>query len=358
MRKASLRKRQSEERSTQIFNQADEDRQARIFDDDPIKQYIRRYGWLDIVKAYQSHMQELGVIRPLKLLTLPGKNASDIGLFYKEGVVIVDENQKLNVAICDKQNANSVQSRLARLGSFLAVSNKDLVMTLRRDNLFLNHFPFDVINLDFCNQLFDINNTDNLEILQRIFWNQRGQAFLLLLTSRSNPRLNIDQASTIISDNMSLESFRHAFIRRYGDEDIDRCTRDTVAFTQIIFPKIVARYARESGYRMIEKFVAHYERRNGNYHMICHSFEFQPLDRYRESLSFSPNNNRPRRHSFDQVIYELPVQLRRQAEDEYEDFVTRVLERDSYDVCNAISLDNSLKVRLELEASQLARWWD
>ena len=358
MSKGEYRKAESKSRQDEIYRKADVDRQASVFDDDPLKQYIRRYGWLEIVREYHARMIQRDVNRGLKILTLPGRNASDVGLFFREGIAYANESQVLNVAICDEANALGVQANLVKLGRFLAVSNKELLRTLEKDTQFISQFPFDVINLDFCNQLFDFNNARNLMTLQKIFWLQKGQAFLLLLTSRSDPHLNIPEAESIISDNMSLESFRQAYIDRFGSDNVDLCMRDYVTLTQILFPKVVARLARDNGYRISEKFVAHYPRRNGGYHMVCHSFELTPLGRNKENLWYSPNNNRLRRNEIDALIYELPAPVRRQSEQEYENFVTNVLLRESNDIDRAVNEDANLQRTLTEEARQLYHWWE
>jgi hypothetical protein len=355
------RKEGSRSRLEEIYRKAEADRQATVFDKDPLKQYIRRYGWLNIVKDYQANMRQQGVERSLKILTLPGENATDIGLFFREGIVFTNEDRIFNVAICDVKFALSVQANVAGLGSLLAISDKELSQTLERDNHFINLFPFDVVNLDFCDQLFALSNDTNLLALQKIFHLQSGQAFLLLLTNRCNSlddQGQREQAESIMSANMSIDNFKHAYVREFGGENIDLCMSDYVKLTQMIYPKVIARLARDYGFQVTERFAAHYSRRDGDYHMVCHSFEMSPLDRSSESLRFSPNPRRTKSAVIGRLVFELPEYLRRRSNQEYEQFVTQVVERETVNIDEIINSNRCLRTTLEAEAVSLENWWD
>lgn len=360
MGKGADRKLGTRERQKDLIQKGEANRQAAIYESDPLKQYIRRFGWIDVIKDYQSRMHQDQVDRGLKILTLPGKNATDIGLFFKEGIVYV-ENQILNVAICDIENAAIVQANLAALGSLLAISNKNLSKTLKEDKQFINLFPFDVINLDFCDHLFGLSDDDNLTALEAIFHLQRGQGFLLLLTNRCNSQQNEQQrlqAESIMTANLTIDSFRQAYARRYGGEGLDLCMGNQVALTQTIYPKVVARLARDFGYQVNEKFAAHYSRDGGAYHMVCHSLELLPLDRLNENLKYSPNMKRTNSVVIDRVVYEPSDNVRKHSSQEYERFVSQIVERETQDIDQIINTNRNLNDDLQSEVSSLSDWWE
>src|ERR1044071_4408986 len=83
---------------------------------DAAKQYVRHEGWLKVIRDYRRRRLLDGVNTPLKFLTLPGPNASDIGFFWKGGVLQQNQDGKLNVAICDKDFADEVANNLGCLG--------------------------------------------------------------------------------------------------------------------------------------------------------------------------------------------------------------------------------------------------
>ena len=57
--------------------EAEAERDSLLWDRDPQKQYIRRYGWLEVIQDYIKQRYQAGVKKPIKYLTLPGPNASD-----------------------------------------------------------------------------------------------------------------------------------------------------------------------------------------------------------------------------------------------------------------------------------------
>src|SRR5205807_3052252 len=127
------------------------------WDLDPVKQYVRRNGWLNIIREYTARQHREGVNRLLKFLTLPGPNASDVGLLWRERILQQNDKGQLNVAICDKENAARVATNLGSLGGPLAYSNRLLHEELRDSNgVFNEHFPFDVVNLDMCQCLIPV----------------------------------------------------------------------------------------------------------------------------------------------------------------------------------------------------------
>src|SRR5437868_2901443 len=124
MTKREQRIRESIVEAQQLREQAEAQAIVTRWDLDPIKQYIRRRGWLQIIRGYVRRRHQAGINRPLKYLILPGPNASDIGFFWRERMLQQREDGKLNVAICDRDFAERVEVILAELGGPLASSNR------------------------------------------------------------------------------------------------------------------------------------------------------------------------------------------------------------------------------------------
>ena len=110
-----------------IRQEARAKREAQLWDSDPQKQYIRRYGWLEIIQDYQTRRRNSGIEKPLKYLTLPGPNSSDIGMLWKAGLVEKTDDGTFHVAICDKDFAEYVENYLDdNVGRLLAYGDRHL----------------------------------------------------------------------------------------------------------------------------------------------------------------------------------------------------------------------------------------
>ena len=339
----------------QVKTQADNE----IWDNDPVKHYVRRFGWLEIIQEYRTRRSGHGVNTPLKFLTLPSKNATDIGLLYANGLVAKNNDGKLNVAICDDTYAEMVVSNLSKVGSLLAYSKKRLHLALRDDESIINQFPFDIINMDLCNPLIPEKTMENQEALKWIFKYQRGQSFLLLLTTRvDNSISNSRHLLGVLNHNLAdVPSFREAYLRRYGNLDTRSCSNDAVNFIQIVYPKIIARYGRYYGYRTIEHFTANY-RRNRFYSMACHSFEFEPLARRDAQKRYEPRIDKILRDETEERVYgEFSPAHQTEALSAYVRFIESLPERNSEAVNQRLDNDNKLRRHLERESTGLNEWW-
>jgi hypothetical protein len=330
-----------------------------VWDREPLKQYVRRFGWLEIIQNYQRHRNEAGMAEPLKILTLPGENATDIGLLWSEGVITRDDQGKLNVAICDDSAAEKVVSNLSKLGSLLAVSGKPLIEALQNEETLIEQFPFDVINLDLTTHLIPEKRHVNERAIDRIFRLQRGQSFLLLLTTRSDindpTRENLLQ---VLNHNLEAEPrFHEAYRNRYGGINPQLCLNNLVEFVQIIYPKILARYSRYYGYKVAEHFVADY-RGNRAYTMVCHSLEFEPLARKEAKKKYEPRIDRVLENEITTKVYgEFSTAHQRMALDAYVDFIEYLPTRRSRPIDQILHRDPALNTRMTEEANRLMNWW-
>jgi hypothetical protein len=360
-----------EQRLTQFRQEAENLRQqaeAKVtlykWDLDPVKQYVRRDGWLKIIKAYIKQRHKDGVDGPIKYLTLPGPNASDIGYLSKNRVLGRSEDGKLNVAICDKDHAETVTNNLLALGGLLAASGKSLISELESTNGILQeHFPFDVINLDFCDCLIPSRANRGLDTVEWIFKLQRGQSFLLLLTTKPDEAAK-DRLLKVIRENLRNEKeFSKAYQETYGNSDIKSCLSDYVRFTQIVFPKAMASFARDFGYSTREHFAARYtrigEKLDTHYDMVCHSFEFTALGRNNPSLKYTPRSSDIERNAADaKIVNKLGSRTQAQAAKSYGAFVKSLPKRDSKNVLEILKANSSLEAKLDKEARSLLMWWE
>ena len=204
MSKAEQRRQDFDKEEVELRERAKRKVEQQIWDNCPIKQFVRRYVWLEIVKSYLERRRQAGIEQPWSYLTLPGANASDIGVLYAENLFVCDENGKLPVAICDIENGDKVFDNLQSLGGILTYSMEHLHVALQDTvgkNSLYHFFPFDVINLDFCESLLPLTKNTGLEVLRNIFNYQRGQSFLLLLTTKPDPSA-VDRYKDLVTSNL------------------------------------------------------------------------------------------------------------------------------------------------------------
>lgn len=298
--------------------------------------------------------------QPLKYLTLPGANATDIGLLWQAGILEKTLDGKLNVAICDQESADTVVANLNKLGGLLTYSNRRLNEELRDSKGSLRKFfPFDIINLDTCSPVIPANATVDLQMLQDVFRLQLGQSFLLLLTTKPDPAAGT-RMDGIISNNLEEEeSFRDAYQTRYGTADLSSCKSDFTTFTQMAVAKYVAKHGRNCGYLIREHFVARYPRKNAAYEMICHSFELEFLGRKEDYKKYEPYFRRVATNPVDDLFFnELSSKVKTQAISEYSTFVGQLPQRPILNIDLELNLNPTLSDKLQQEAEALIGWWE
>lgn len=339
--------------------EAEAERDSLLWDRDPQKQYIRRYGWLELIQDYVKRRRQAGVEKPIKYLTLPGPNASDIGLLWKAGILATTEPGTISAAICDRKYAALVVTRLNKIGRLLAVGSRYLRQELVDGGELRDNFPFDVINLDLCNPFILETKRDDFSTLNWIFRLQRGQSFLLLLTTKpeSNPPSKL---VTLLQHNISeVPEFQQAYMKRFGSDELPLCLADSTFFAQLAFPKAIARLARFFGYGVTEHFAANYVRGSNHesYEMISHSFELVPLGR-NDKLKYDPYFSRVPRNAAEEKLFNLlSPQHEQLANEAYQRFITTLLKRSSRNVTTILNENSQLKNELQNEADSLIQWW-
>ena len=343
-----------------LREQAERQVAASVWDRDPIKQYVRRFGWLQVTQGFVERQREAGVERPLKYLSIPGPNASDIGLLWQAGLLAREDDGFPYVAICDRTSAEQV---VANLGRLLGYSNRWLHEAVRGPRSQLaSLFPFDVINMDISHPVISgsarrTHALRNIEAIRWMFQLQCGQGFLLLLTTLPDSEAQGRLERVLLNNLDNEEGFRAAYARRYGSLCAGPCIEDHTAFTQLVVPKVIAGIARDLGYASREHFAARYGRQGADgtrYEVICHSFEFIPLGRS------GANRYTPRFREVPQDVMsdELSNRVRIQSIRAYEDLLPTLVQREAQDVQEALNENSNLEAELRHEAESLIRWWE
>ncbi len=340
-----------------IRAEAEQRKQIATWNREPLKHYVRREGWGTVIEVFLHKLRACGITRPWKYLTFPGPDALDIGFFYQKRLLDVTPNGRLSVAICDQENADKVALRLEKFGGVLASSQQWLhVALMNAGDALVREFPFDVINMDLCNSLI-LQNRNNLRALDQVFALQRGQGFLLLLTSRPEPNQR-DEHLGILADNLQNEpEFQDMYTAKYGTNEPEACLDDYTTFTQIVFSKIIAKYGREFGYKVCEHFTARYRKPDG-FDMITHSFELDPIVGKRQcSTKYEPRFPEPHRDRIEQMIRgELPKRVREEADGEYTEFICCLPDREVLNINEFLADKPALVDDLTRDAASLETW--
>lgn len=366
--KQAARKQRLKQEAIALRLQAKQDRLSERIDGDPLKQYVRRFGWLVVVRNYVNLRRTHDVTSPIKYLTLPGRNATDIGLLYRSGLLKRDSDGFPNVAICDRDPAVADEVAV-NLGRLLCVSPTHLQQALEEStSKLLGSFPFDVINLDLQEPLITGAQTQSKAIrpiekmIKKIFELQRGKGFLLLLTAIADPSARRWLIKVLRNNLRNQDKLMATYRKRYGDADPGTCITDDVAFTQLVVPKLIGRLARDSGCMCYEHFVGWYERRKTNteeteetYSLICHSFEIEPLGHREPAKNYEPRISDT---NWDILREELSARIQTAAADAYEDFTSSLIEHEPINIVKELSADLLLQQNLKKEAEDLTNWWE
>lgn len=355
MTKKEERRRSFEERYQRLYDQSERQVAGAVWDRNPIKQYVRRFGWLEVIQDYAERRQAAGITRPLEYLTIPGPNASDVGFLWKAGLIEKTNDGFCNLVICDKENADKA---LTILGTVRGVSRRLFDSAMRHE--LPACFPFDVINLDFCNCVITGSTRRDQALrtligIRRVFFYQRGQGFLLLLTTSTDDRSAHTYLEEALSSNFCEDDFRDVYLSRYGTLDSSPFQDDYRAFVGLVLPKAIGKMAKSRGYRIVEHFAAKYDSVRGGHHMICHSFELEPL-RAREAAK--KYETQFKNAMWDELNTELSVRVENIANDAYVDFIPGLVQRDLLDIPDILRSEPELEAGLEAEAESLIEWWN
>jgi hypothetical protein len=223
------------------------------------------------------------------------------------------------------------------------------------------HFPFDVINLDLCNALITgTRKYGNLDALQWMLRFQRGQRFLLLLTTRANERFDDDLVKLLLHKYEREANFKVAYdaIREQTKQDP---LKDSTLFSRIVFPILIAKYAIRFGYQVIEHFAAYYSRPMGNerhYDMLAHTFELIPLKRTGERETFWPCFEKvPENEHQEQTRILLSQEEKDKGIREYYNLVNSLPTKRFINVDQLLNENPALLATMQREEEALSGWW-
>ena len=263
------------------------------FETDPLKHYVRRYGWLTAVKKQKNAIRNRSKKIPLRYFTFCAADAIDVFMLEKEGILKrAQETGRLKgVYFCEKDD-NEFGDIADLIGSpeqgFLGEFEKIVLFeedqdtkgrTLEDEDFYTsevrkklrykdahhrlrNAFPFDIINLDVCGVMFPPRKGIIAPLLQSIIqileWqtrlnfsvNQRQcKRFTLFLTSHidkedTNQEV-VKQLENLVNDNISaFRDFQSAFFNQYRHNQADRLAREKFAeFFCVALPKFIIRRA-------------------------------------------------------------------------------------------------------------------
>ncbi len=174
-----------------------------------------------------------------------------------------------------------------------------------------------------------------------------------MLTASADDESARGTLERVLVNNLDKEdTFREVYLTRYGGLDPKPYLEDYRALVQLVVPKLIARIARDCGYRVLEHFVAKYDR--PQHKMICHSLEFEFLGRRKAAKKYEPYF---KEIPLDEVSEELPSQVQKQAIDAYVDFIPTLVQRNPEYVEVLLRDTTGLEAKLAEEAELLIGWW-
>lgn len=224
---------------------------------DPQKHYARVYGWVAVARNRLGQLDPQQRKFGLRYLTLCGKDAIDIFLFKKEGLIRDDERGFPSVYYIENYYPSFAEVRpLLGRTSGKRVSFEDLVNQGWFERL-VREQPFDVINLDFSGNCFPIEDppfSRTLRSLCYIIELQRGNSFDLFVTFKALRSVENSDAIQELAVNMTENFSRdqeveNAFNRRFQNRSPSELSNvDYGLFLLATFPKIVFGFSTNNGF--------------------------------------------------------------------------------------------------------------
>lgn len=266
------------------------------FETDPLKHYVRRHGWLAAAKRQKWTIRKRSKKIPLRYFTFCASKAIDVFMLEREGILKRSgETGRLEgVYFCEENDEDF--GRIADLignpengflGTFEDIvlfeddkdtDGKELKDELESGDVYSDEvreklgrkdthyrlrkaFPFDIINLDVCGNIFPPKEgiiTPLLDsILQILKWQTESKfpinkneckQFTLFLTSRiSQNRINanvIQQLAKLVIGNMGNLKFHQAFMEQHKHDQVQKLLSENFAeFLSLALPKFIIQKA-------------------------------------------------------------------------------------------------------------------
>ena len=309
------------------------------FETDPLKHYVRKYGWLAAARQQKQAIRNRSNKIPLRYFTFCAAEAIDVCMLEREGILgrSRDTGRLEGVYFCES-NDESFGIIADLIGSpqqgFQGQFEKIVLFeddqetegrTLTDDDFYpqeirrklrykdAHHrlreaFPFDIINLDVCGVLFpprEVTMTRLLKsIIQILEWQTRSKfpinnleckRFTLFLTSHIDPdntnQQAIEQLENRVNDNMKTSSdFRSAFIEKYGHNQVEKLMNENFPeFFCVALPKFII---HETLFRLGWKVTCgptylynrDYRRENKQYQIMHTVWVYERIQGFQENL--------------------------------------------------------------------------
>ena len=261
------------------------------FERDPLKHYVRRYGWLRAIKQQKHAIRRRSKRIPLRYFTFCAEEAIDVFMLVHEGIIERSEQtgRLEGVYFCEQDDSKFgiIADLIGSPAQGFPGPFEKIVLfeddeetegrTLEDDQPYTSNelhkklrykdahcrlrkaFPFDIINLDVCGgPMFSSGQTVITPLLRSIAqileWqtesrfpinNRECNQFTLFLTSQIRPsRTNqnaIEQLKNRVAENINTNvGFRSAFFNEYGHNEADKLVRENFAeFFCLALPKFM-----------------------------------------------------------------------------------------------------------------------
>jgi len=267
----------------------------------PKKHYVRKEGWLTIARnrkeVVSSRVETQGYIR---YFSLCGKEAIDVLLFEREGIIRANARGYPDVCYCDFVEDNPLE--FAKLKETLGKTKgfnmrfEELVYDGSFQKLVQNE-PFDVVNLDFCGSCFpkhDAPDSKTLRAIECVLKLQSAVSFNLFITFRAQRSSEnsgaIKELRDVMEKNLSqFSDFKSVYEEKIGFPLNILCENDYPSFLLHTFPKILLGFGNNYnlGGECIRRF--YYKRKEGEYKIVKFIFSFEPR---RENNRFSDRSRK------------------------------------------------------------------
>ena len=266
------------------------------FETDPLKHYVRKYGWLPAAKEQTRTIKNRSKRIPLRYFTFCAAGAMDVFMLEREGILKRSEEMGRleGVYFCEENDENFgiIADLIGKpengfLGTFEDIvlfeddeetDGKELKDELESSDAYSDEvreklgykdthyrlreaFPFDIINLDVCGAMFPPKEGIMAPLLESIIqileWqtkskfpinDQECKQFTLFLTSHiSQNQINntaIQQLTDLVIGNMRNLDFQEAFIKRYKHDQVQKLiSQDFADFFCLALPKFIIQRA-------------------------------------------------------------------------------------------------------------------
>ncbi len=264
---------------------------------DPIKQYVRRRGW---VPAARSRLEKTDPRKEhLKYFTLCGKLAIDVLWFYaSESLLFKDGKGYPEVVFCEHfpDEYEKINRRLGRTSGIIA-SFEDLILNKdsEESKYFYSEAPFDVYNLDFTGGCFPEIEPPFSRTLDSIVTliNDLGQqenpsSFDIFFTFRAQRSEENRDAVRELRRNLNSNReahprFKELIEERFGEE-LEGLVDNYHDLLLLTLPKYLGRIGCEAGFRVECTHRFYYPRPSNHdprYHIISFGLSFDWIEENR-----------------------------------------------------------------------------